>query len=290
MPPARDCVPGRWVATPVEGKGAGNTSGRVKVDDDGRAGVAWNHVTGQHVRFRVDGSTGGVTGAPRARDMAAGRRRAEEREEVARACERIVKACAQTEHPYLAAKGFPAEIGLVIDDPRPHLPAGNLGDAMARALPETDGPLLVVPGRIAHRIVTVQFITPAGDKKNALKGTMGGAHHRISTGNETWVAEGIATALTIRAALRFLGRQATVLAAFSAQNVAKVAGMAHGSTIAADYDRPLDQLHGLGTGEHWARSSGRPWVMPPALGDFNDMHQSEGLREVAMALRDVRPP
>lgn len=281
----RKVEPGRWCPSPVEGKGRGNTSGRVMINDDGVTGVAWNHATGAHQRFWVGGSS--EAPPPVQRDPEADRRRAQEQREVEAACLRIVKACDQTQHPYLARKGFAEEIGLVIADPRPLMPRGSLGEAMAAALPNGDGPLLVVPGRIGQRLTTMQFITPDGAKKNILRGQMGGAFHRIATGRETWVCEGIATALSVRAALRLLGRSATVLSAFSASNVAKVAEGIPGALIAADHDKPIPDFGGLGTGEFYARRTGRKWAIPPAMGDWNDLHQAEGLRAVALHLRGI---
>ncbi len=276
---------GRWCPSPVEGKGRGNTSGRVMINDDGKTGIAWNHQTGRHQRFWVGGSS--EAPPPVQRDPEADRRRAQEQREVEAACLRIVAACEQTQHPYLARKGFAEEMGLVIADPRPLMPRGSLGEAMAAALPNGDGPLLVVPGRIGQRLTTVQFITAEGAKKNILRGQMGGAFHRIATGRETWVCEGIATALSVRAALRLLGRSATVLSAFSASNVAKVAEGIRGAIVAADHDKPVDAFGGLGTGEYYARRSGCAWVMPPCMGDWNDFHAKYGIRAVSLALREV---
>ena len=276
---------GRWCPSPVEGKGRGNTSGRVMINDDGKTGIAWNHQTGRHQRFWVGGSS--EAPPPVQRDPEADRRRAQEQREVEAACLRIVRSCDQAQHPYLARKGFADELGLVIEDPRPLMPRGPLGEAMAAALPEGDGPLLVVPGRIGQRLTTVQFITAEGAKKNILRGQMGSAFHRIATGRETWVCEGIATALSVRAALRLLGRSATVLSAFSASNVAKVAEGIRGAIVAADHDKPVDAFGGLGTGEYYARRSGCAWVMPPCMGDFNDLHQSEGIRAVALQLKGI---
>jgi putative DNA primase/helicase len=278
------------VPTPVEGKGKGNGSGRVMLNTDGRTGVAWNHVTGQHMRFSEAGTADKAIVPRPKREMEAERREAEEQTEVARICGEIVRACRVEPHSYLASKGFPDERGLVIDDLRLVIPAHDLGQAIIRALPEGEGPWLIVPGRIAQQVATVQIIGPDGAKKNIYRGKMRGAAHRIATGRETWVCEGIATALTVRAALRLLGRSATVYSAFSAANVAKVAQRHEGSIIAADHDKPLDQLHGKGTGEYYADQSRHIWTMPPDLGDFNDMHQRNGLRAVALHLRGVRPP
>ena len=278
--------PGQTKRVRVDGKNAGNLSGAVKIDDDGRGGVATNFVIHTSIRF-WDGKPTGSAAPPVQRDQDKERREAEEQRQVMEACRRILKACEQAQHPYLARKGFQEEIGLVIDDPRPMMPHNDLGEAMARALPETDGPLLVVPGWIGSNVMTLQFITAEGSKKNLLRGKMSGASHRIATGRETWVCEGIATAMTVRAALRLLGRSATVLSAFSASNVGKVASGIRGAIVAADHDKPLDQLNGKGTGEFYAEGSGCVWTQPPMLGDFNDLHQAEGLRAVAVHLRGV---
>lgn len=279
---------GEWVQTPVIGKGKGNGSGRVMINADGKTGVAYNWVTGDNMRFSEAGTSESANVPSPKRDPEAERKAHAERAEVARICGAIVKACRVEQHPYLANKGFPEEEGLVLDDLRPLIPDHDLGQAIARALPEGDGPWLIVPGRIAQQITTVQIIGPDGAKKNIYRGQMKGASHRIATGRETWVCEGIATALTVRAALRLLGRSVTVLCAFAANNVGLVAKRIDGSIIAADHDRPLEQLHGKGTGEHYAAQSGRVWTQPPSLGDFNDMMVSDGLRAVALHLREVR--
>lgn len=287
-PPSR-VTPGRWIKTAVDGKGKGNGSGRVMLNADGETGVAYNWVTGDSKRFTLDGNVETVRGERRGPDVAARRAEADRRAEVAKACQRIVQACNPGPHAYLSRKGFPDERGLVIEDPRPYLPGGDLGAAMARALPEATGPLLVIPGRIDGVVTTLQFITEDGSKKNILGGTMDRAAHRIAVGPKVWVCEGIATALSVRAALRLLGARVTVLSAFSAGNVCKVARAIPGAFIAADHDKPLEQLGGLGTGEFYARGSGCRWVMPPQMGDWNDYHTEFGLRAVALALREVMP-
>jgi len=283
----RTVRPGEWCKSPVIGKARTNGSGRVLIDPDQRGGVAFNWVTNQHQRFRVGGDAiNGHAERPR-RDYEAERKQQAEREEVARICDKIVRGCTEAPHPYLAAKGFPYEEGLVIDTISPLIPDHQLGQDIAFRFPQGQGPFLIVPGRIGKTVVTVQIITPEGEKKNIYRGKMGGASHRIATGRETWVCEGIATAMSVRAALRLLNRSATVLCAFSAANVAKVASGLRGSIIAADHDKPIEQLSNLGTGEFYAANSGCQWVMPPAMGDFNDMHQSDGLRAVALHLRGI---
>lgn len=285
-PPRRTKI-GEWVRCPVVGKGRSNSSGRVLIFDDEKGGIAFNWVSGQQQRFKADGLAGpGEVRAPR-RDPEAERLDRERRQTAEAASAEMVSACAQEPHSYLAAKGFPEETGLVLENPFRFIPDGEFFDGMRYQLRQMAGPFLIVPGRIAKRVVTVQLIDTAGAKLNMKAAPMKGAAHRIATGRETWVCEGIATALSVRAALRLLGRPATVLSAFSAANVATVAGGLSGSIIAADHDKPLEQLHGKGTGEFYAAKSGRVWVQPPTIGDFNDMHMSDGLRAVALRLREV---
>lgn len=281
----RDAGPGRWAKSAVVGKSAKNGSGRVWVFPDMRGGVAYNWATGQQQIFRADAPAG----ATMCRQTARAQKRREEadRAEAARISDCIVRSCQLAEHPYLARKGFPGELGLVHENPRVQIPDTPLGRRIAAAIPEHDAPLLIVPGRVGGRVVTVQFIDAEGAKKNILGGQMGGAAHRIATGRSVWVCEGIATALSVRAALRLLGVSATVLSAFSAGNVAKVAGSIPGAFIAADNDRPIEALGNVGTGEFYAAQSGCRWTMPQNVGDFNDMHQSSGIRAVALHLRDV---
>lgn len=288
-PPKRSPIPGRWMlADTYERNGKGD--GRVLVFDDGRGGIVWNHQTQRSHRFAIH-QPGDATEPQRPkRDPDKERRRQKEQRTVERVCVEIVRSCRQEPHPYLAAKGFPNELGLVHEDPRRNFPPGDLGDALAFALPVTSEPMLIVPGRIGGRITTVQFITAAGEKKNILRGIMGGASHRIATGRLPAVCEGIATALSVRAALRLLGASAAVLSAFSASNVAKVAQGIPGSIIAADHDKPVPTLGDLGAGEYYARQSGRRWLMPSEIEDWNDLHQREGLRAVALRLREIIPP
>lgn len=285
-PPRREPAPGRWVQVDTyERNGKGD--GRILIFDDEQGGICWNHQTQQSQSFSVrrPGQTG-QRPIP-VRDPERERRRQDEQHEVERICSDIIRTCRHEPHPYLARKGFPDERGLVHDDPRAHFPATSFGEMLAKALPEADGPLLIVPGRIDRRITTVQFIAADGTKKNILRGVMGGASHRIATGRLPVVCEGIATAMSVRAALRFLSISATVLSAFSASNVGKVASGIDGAWIAADNDKPIEALGGVGTGEFYAVQSGRRWMMPPELGDFNDYHLAHGLRAVSLLLKGM---
>lgn len=286
--PPRSTKPGEWVQTPVKGKGRGNTSGRVLIFGNGSGGICWNWASGQEQRFTANGMAArGEVKAPR-RDPEEERKARERTEAAVRASGDMVAQAEQQSHPYLERKGFPEERGLVLENPIQFIPRGYFFDGMRYQLGKMAGPFLIVPGRRAKQVVTVQLIDVHGAKLNMKAAPMSGAAHRIATGRETWVCEGLATALSVRAALRLLGRSATVLSAFSAANVAKVAEGLSGSVIAADHDKPLEQLHGKGTGEFYAAKSGCAWTQPPELGDFNDYHTAHGLRAVALHLKEVR--
>lgn len=290
--PKARCSPGHWTRTDSLGKN-GKNDAAVKIDDDGNGGVAINYQTGLNQRFSLDGAN---DNAPKADPKVEAERKARdaeveaERKQALAVCRSIVSSARTDTHPYLTAKGFPDERGLICDDPSEHFPRGDYGERLAYSLADMTGPFLIVPGRVEKRLVTVQFIDVAGTKKNILRGSMSGAFHRIASGRDTWVCEGIATAMTVRAALRLLGQSVTVLSAFSASNVAKVAEAIPGARVAADHDRiPKDDpFDGVGAGEFYARRSRRHWTMPTAEGeDFNDWHQREGLRAVALHLREA---
>lgn len=284
----RHISPGKTVRVRVMEKRPSNRSGAVCLNLDGKTGVATNFVTHRSMRFSEQGTADNVNVAPPKRDPEEAQKARERQDAAMRYSRQITAEAEASAHPYLERKGFPDEIGLVLENPIEFLPDGEFFDGMRYQLGNMAGPFLIVPGRRAKQVVTVQVIDIHGAKLNMKAAPMSGAAHRIATGRETWVCEGLATALSVRAALRLLGRSATVLSAFSAANVAKVAEGLSGSVIAADHDKPLEQLHGKGTGEFYAAKSGRVWTMPPALGDFNDMHQRDGLRAVALHLKEVR--
>ncbi|MEK6346379.1 MAG: toprim domain-containing protein [Burkholderia sp.] len=202
------------------------------------------------------------------RDIAAERRReAERRAMAAREAGAILARCETDKHPYLAAKGFPDERGMVDRDGR-----------------------LVVPMRAADdyaRVNSIQWINDAGEKKFLPGGTAKGSVFVMGGGagnvrGEHWLVEGFATGLSVRDALRSMYRQARVVVCFSAGNLQHVASLYRGRRyVVADNDAS-------GTGERVASATGLPWCMPPVQGDdANDMHQRAGLRAVAALLRDI---
>lgn len=194
-------------------------------------------------------------------------RRAEEAARAERAAKvaehKIAKATPQT-HPYLDRKGFPKALGLVHEG------------------------LLLVPARIANRVVSLQEISEDGTKKNLPGGRMSGASFSIGSGPREILCEGYATGLSIKAALRAIHLPARVTCCFSASNVATLAEQRRHAVVLADNDKPVAQFDGLGTGAFYARKTGLPWAMPPEIGtDANDYHLSGGLPALQRLLLDL---
>jgi putative DNA primase/helicase len=225
-----------------------------------------------------------------AREAAAAERKARERaEQAARIAAEIVRASVPGRHGYLAAKGFPDETALTVGRDR-LIAILEANRKRVDSLVTDDGITgIVIPARLGAAVSSVQIIWEDGTKKFLAGGAMQGATHRIATGRDTWLCEGFATGLSLRAALRSLYRSSTILVCFSASNIAKVAGCLSGRRyIAADHDKAMEQFGGLGTGEHYARQTGLPYIMAPDLGmDINDMHQDAGIFAVQRLIGDL---
>ena len=165
-------------------------------------------------------------------------------------------------HPYLAAKGFPEQGGLVLD--------GNLLIPMRHY-------------RDYRRLQSVQMIAPAGSKKFLPGGKASEAVYKLGQGGERYYCEGYATALSVRAALRRLyrDRHSEVWVCFSAGNIPKVALSSRRSMVIADNDES-------GAGERAAQQTGLPYWMPEEPGtDANDVMISHGVEALADAIREV---
>ncbi|HEU4682957.1 MAG TPA: hypothetical protein VFS39_00460 [Nitrospira sp.] len=282
--PPKSWREGRWCkADTLSGKN-GKGDGRVMVEE-GRVTVHnWQTGVSRTVWLNEDPS-------PVERRQMAEKRREDDRKareraaEAARIAKRLVDAAALGTHPYLARKGFPAEKALVLDAKTIREIAGEYLIAGERAI--------IIPARIGNTLSSAQLIFEDGTKKFLSGGRVDGTCHRIANGQTTWLCEGFASGLSLRAALKGLKRTDTILCCFSASNVATIARQAEGSLIVTDHDKPIEHFGGLGTGEHYARLSGRPYVMPPTLGqDVNDMHMSEGIfavqKMLARFLREAR--
>ena len=175
-------------------------------------------------------------------------------EAAARAEEMMAEAKLDT-HPYLARKGFPDRKMLV------------LGEA------------LLVPMRPIEdyaQVSSLQLIRPDAEKRFLKGGRASGCVYCLGSGYEQWWCEGLATGLSVLAALDTLYRRARVTVCFSASNLAKVARR---GIVVADHDEKS------GAGEKAARATGLRWWMPPEPGDANDFHQAHGVEALAEELR-----
>lgn len=166
-------------------------------------------------------------------------------------------------HAYLTKKGFPLELGLVLDDD------------------------LLIPMRDFRtmNILSLQRISVGGTKKFMTGGQTKGAVYIIGKKRNPAgriFCEGYATGLSIRAALDYMRQPYEVWVCFSASNMIYVADKVGGNRfVVADNDAS-------GTGQNAAESIGLPWVMPEPVGqDFNDLHQSEGLGACVKLLRGL---
>ncbi len=161
-------------------------------------------------------------------------------------------------HPYLARKGFPERKMFVLDE------------------------ALLVPMRPIDdygSVAGLQQIWPDGTKKFLRGGRASGCVLHLGLGREQWWCEGLATGLSVLAALDRLYRRARVTVCFSASNLARVARGR--GIVVADHDA---ESH---AGEKAARQSGRPYWLSPEPGDANDFHQTHGVRALADELRRV---
>ncbi len=193
-------------------------------------------------------------------------------------------------HPYLVAKGYPEQGGLVLD--------GNL----------------LVPMRhyqAYERVQSVQMIGPDGSKKYLPGGKASEAVYKLGQGGEHYYCEGYATALSVRAALKRLYRDqhSEVWVCFSAGNIPNVAKSRRRSMVIADHDwwrcpkkecrakwdyesKRCPSCGSSGVtepaGEKHAKQTGLPYWMPNEPGtDANDVMLSHGVEALADVIRDV---
>jgi phage/plasmid primase-like uncharacterized protein len=174
----------------------------------------------------------------------------------------ILHQCVRDTHPYLEGKGFPEEQGNVWPEHK----------------------LLAVPMRIAGRLVGVQLIDHQGEKRFLHGQVTKGASFTFDAGGLPIFVEGLATGLSVRAAMQAMKLRYQIHICFSAGNLQHVARSFERGLIVADND-----LHGVG--ERAARDTGHPyWISPTRGQDFNDLHQDVGLFRAATSLRRMLHP
>lgn len=260
---------------------------------DGRRGwvMAWDGATGTQW-FNDPCAKPWTEAEKRAWKARQDARRAEDARKHARAVQRAVEIVQRARfdyHGYLTRKGFPNEQGLVADGFERFV---KKGDGYER---EVLDDVLIVPMRdpVSNALRGAQAIFWRPDTREWVKEMIPGTQAKgaalcIGAGAEHWLVEGLATGLSVRAALASLYRQARVVVCFSAGNLPVVAEMLKGRRyVVADNDHPSKQT-GVKAGEWFAARTGLPWCMPPELGsDANDMHARYGVRALADLLRTL---
>lgn len=171
-------------------------------------------------------------------------------------------------HNYFALKGFPDERGLIGEDGALLIPMRSL-----------DGKL--------RGLQVIRWVeSDRRYEKKMLHGMRAkGGVFRLGhqTAQETFLVEGYATGLSVRAALHSVGLRGSVLVCFSAGNLVYVAPQVRGRCfVFADNDESK-------AGEEAAIKTGLPHCMSDAVGeDANDLHNRAGLMAVAAKLMAVR--
>ena len=178
--------------------------------------------------------------------------------------ESMLKTAVADSHQYLVEKGFAAEKLPVLPDGRLFIPMRDM---------------------LNNRIIGAQFIRlvdNAWDKKFLTGQRSSGAVYRLGRAPDAILCEGVATGLTILAAVRQMQVNLAVVVCFSAGNIVKVARNLPGRNCClADNDKST-------TGERAAIATGLPWGMPDQVGeDCNDLHQRAGLMPVCLLVQKV---
>ena len=186
----------------------------------------------------------------------------------------MLQRAALATHPYLDAKGFPDQRMMVLDE------------------------TLLVPMRPIEaygQVANLQRIEADGSKKFLYGGRAKNCVYHFGRGVEQWWCEGLATALSVQAALQRIYRPARVSVCFSS---ATLSAVARRGFVVADHDwwqcRHNHRWDDPGTcpvcgqpgrppaGEKAAKASRLPWWQPPKAGDdANDHHILHGLDSLA---------
>lgn len=171
-------------------------------------------------------------------------------------------------HDYLHLKGFPDAQGLVLES-RLLVPMRNVVTNKLQGyqqiywdMEERKWDKKMLPGMRAKNAVLFM-----GDRR----------------AEEAWLVEGYATGLSVLAALRSVGLNASVVVCFSASNLMQVADQIPGKRfVFADNDESK-------TGEKSAEQTGLPWTMASTIGwDANDLHKAAGLFAVVKCIMVAR--
>jgi len=165
----------------------------------------------------------------------------------------ILNSATKGTHPYLASKGFAEDKKLSVWKE-----------------------MLIVPMRINQSLVGCQMIDKEGGKRFLSGQITKGAEFRIDAKGRHILCEGLATALSIRKALKTVKKRYTIHVCFSANNILEVAKNYADCMIVADND-PV--------GIKVAKKTGMPyWVSPVEGEDFNDYEIRVGAETAGLSL------
>lgn len=179
---------------------------------------------------------------------------------------------ATAENPYLQRKDVPADPRLLVD-----------GDLLVVPVMGSDG-----------KPMSYQRIDPSGSKRFASGAPVAAGFFAIKGNSGALViAEGIATGLSLNQATGL-----TILVAFSSGNLKAVARLARVRypdrkiILAADNDMKTQAKSGQNPGVEAANAAactmGGLLAVPERPGDFNDLHQTEGLEMVKATIEAAR--
>lgn len=156
----------------------------------------------------------------------------------------ILDQCKKQTHPYMAKKGFPDEKVNVWNE------------------------MMVVPMRIDGSLSGLQLISADG-RKTFLTGQKNkGASTIIDNKGKVILCEGVATAMSIRRALKAVRSRYTIVICFSAGNILEMSKRYPDCVVVADNDT---------VGIRVAKQSKRVYCVPPDAGDdFNDYETRVG--------------
>ena len=179
----------------------------------------------------------------------------------------ILHQCQIGYHPYLKSKGFEEE--------------------QTNVWKNENELLMVIPMRVGHRLVGCQIINEEGTKRFLGGQRTSEATFTMDNKGPHILAEGMATALSIKAAMKALKRRYTLHVCFSAGNMIKLAATLPGGYVVADHDK-LNPQTGTRAGHEAVKKIGWPhWMPEEELMDANDVHQRDGLFKFSQSLGKV---
>jgi len=213
------------------------------------------------VHLYEDGQNGyDATAVRTAMQKDAQERNRKEQEAIAKA-KRIIEESVSELHPYLTAKGFPKQHGIVWYE-------NNIAK-------------LVLPMRQGKTLKGVQLINPDGTKKFLFGQRTKGAYFCMDGGGMPIFCEGYATAMSIKACMQANKVPCSIYVCFSASNLKEVASGIKGGIVVADNDANK-------VGESSAKDTGKPyWLSDKDGEDFNDYHQRVGIFTASQSLKKI---